>query len=133
MNNYASPQISRARHSELKSGITYRKQPFLTGKILTSFNNKVQINESDVFQNICLILRVLTNFVDFRNNVDVQHKSQYNTKSSVHNNFKIQSNLVIRNFLVILNIRSPGQINTTILCVLDNFNFLWLIQDHYPP
>ena len=31
------------------------------------------------------------------------------------------------------NIRSPGQINTTILCVLNNFNFLWLIQDHYPP
>ena len=32
-----------------------------------------------------------------------------------------------------LNIRSPGHINTTILCVLNNFNFLWLIQDHYPP
>ena len=27
----------------------------------------------------------------------------------------------------LFNIRSPGQINTTILCVLNNFNFLWLI------
>ena len=27
----------------------------------------------------------------------------------------------------IFNIRSPGHINTTILCVLNNFNFLWHI------
>ena len=35
--------------------------------------------------------------------------------------------------MIFFNIRSHGHINTTILCVLNNFNFLWLIQDHYPP
>ena len=33
----------------------------------------------------------------------------------------------LRTMSIRINIRSPGQINTTILCVLNNFNFLWLI------